>query len=130
MTDYRIATENWREVRASRLPNINMLDRVPSLSNNDPLLPSYHSQYIDLIEEMGANAGHLLQAAGVTQVYGTVPDGWQGENPAIAPYADEVALAWLVPEAVWLDSDEAIKDALRDPNWNPMQTVILAGTAE
>jgi hypothetical protein len=130
VTDYRIATRNWREVRASGLPNINMLDRVPSLSNNDPLLPAHYSQYIDLIEELGADAGPLLQAAGVTQVYGTVPDGWQGENPAVAPYADQVAQAWLVPEALWLDSDAAIQDALRDPNWDPMQTVILSGNHE
>ncbi len=127
VTDYRIATRNWREVRASRLPNINMLDRVPSLSNNDPLLPSTHSQYIDLIEKMGAGAGPLLQAAGVTQVYGIVPDGWQGKNPAVAPYVDEVAPAWLVPEASWLDSDEAVQAALRDPDWDPIQTVILFG---
>jgi hypothetical protein len=130
VTDYRIATQNWRVIRASGLPNINMLDRVPSLSNNDPLLPAHYSQYIDLIEELGADAGPLLQAANVTQVYGTVPDGWQGENPAVAPYADTVAQAWLVPEAIWLDSDDAIQAALRDPNWDPMQTVILSGSYE
>jgi hypothetical protein len=127
VTDYRRAADQWREVRASRLPNINMLDRVPSLNNNDPMLPSYHSQYIDLIEELGENATNLLQAAGVTQVYGLVPDGWQGENPATALYADDVTPAWLVPEGVWLNSDEEIKETLRDPAWNPMRTVILTG---
>jgi hypothetical protein len=126
-TDYRRATDQWRAVRASRLPNINMLDRVPSLNNNDPLLPSYHSQYVNLIEALGAESTKLLQAAGVTQVYGLTLDGWTGENPAIAPYVDQVTLAWLVSEAVWLDSDEGIKAALRDPNWNPAQTVVLAG---
>jgi hypothetical protein len=130
VTDYRIATQKWREVRASRLPNINMLDRVPSLNNNDPLLPSHHSQYIDLIEELGEDAGNLLRAAGVTQVYGQVPDGWQGENPAAAPYTGVVRMAWLVPDGVWLDSDEETKDALRDPAWNPVQTVILAGESD
>ncbi len=130
VTDYRVAVDHWREVRASRLPNINMLDRIPALNNNDPLLPADHSRYIDLIEEVGADAAPLLHAAGVTQVYGMVPDGWQGENPAIAPYADEVVQAWLVPEALWLDPDEAIEDALRDPSWDPMQTVILTGTPD
>jgi hypothetical protein len=130
VTDYRIATQNWRALRASGLPNINMLDRVPSLSNNDPLLPSGYSQYIDMIEELGAGAGPLLQAANVTQVYGTVPDGWQGENPAVAPYVDEVTSAWLVPETLWLDSDDAIQAALRDPDWDPMQTVTLSGGDE
>lgn len=127
LTDYRKAVKNWQVIRASLLPNINMLDRVPSLNNNDPLLPSYHSQYLDLIEEEGKNAGALLRAAGVSQAYGQVPIGWQGENPATAPASGGVTLAWLVPHAEWHDSDSAIKAALRDPAWNPEQTVILAG---
>jgi hypothetical protein len=127
MGDYRIASENWRALHASRLPNINMLDRVPSLNNNDPLLPQYHSQYIDLIEELGAKCGTLLRAGGVTHTYGIAPEGWRGENPAVAPDVDEIALAWLVPQAEAYDSDDAIMAALRDPAWNPEDTVILAG---
>jgi hypothetical protein len=127
MGDYRIASENWRALHASRLPNINMLDRVPSVNNNDPLLPQYHSQYIDLIEELGAKCGTLLRAGGVTHTYGIAPEGWRGENPAVAPDVDEIALAWLVPQAEAYDSDDAIMAALRDPAWNPEDTVILAG---
>ncbi|MBI5957487.1 MAG: YfhO family protein [Chloroflexi bacterium] len=130
LTDYRRATDQWREVRASMLPNINMLDRVPALSNNDPLLPGYHSQYIDLIETWGAQAGNLFQAAGVDRVYGITPDGWTGENPALAPFTAEIKTAWLVSRAEWRESDSAIKDALRDPAWNPLQTVILVGQSE
>ncbi len=126
LTDYRRATRQWRAVRASLLPNINLLDRVPSLNNNDPLLPSYHSQYIDLIEAAGEQAGALLQAAGVTQVYGKVPTGWQGENPATAPTGDG-STAWVVPQAEWSGSDTAIDAALRDPAWDPRHTAILAG---
>ncbi|HVO71727.1 MAG TPA: YfhO family protein, partial [Aggregatilineaceae bacterium] len=51
--------------------------------------------------------------------------GWQSENPYSAP--DPVALAWLVPQTHWHGSDETIKEALLDPAWNPVQTVILAG---
>jgi hypothetical protein len=127
LSDYRRATENWREVRASGLPNLNMLDRAPSFSNNDPLLSGHYSDYRDLIEDLGANSGDLLRAAGVTRVYGMTLDGWRGANPALALYEDNVTLAWLVPEAIWLDSDGAIKEALRDPAWNPAQSVILAG---
>jgi hypothetical protein len=125
LTDYRRASEGWQAVRASLLPDINMLDRVPSLNNNDPLLPSYYSEYVDLIERLGEAASALLQAAGVSRTYGTKPTGWQGESPYIAP--EPVALARLVPQADWYGSDKAIKEALLDPAWNPAQTVILAG---
>ncbi|MBN1564730.1 MAG: YfhO family protein [Anaerolineae bacterium] len=127
MGDYTIAAENWQTVRDSRLPNINMLDRVPSLNNNDPLLPQYHSAYIDLIEELGAESGALLRAAGVTHTYGIAPEGWTGENPAVVPVADEIALAWLVPQAEIYESDDASAAVLRDPGWNPLETIILAG---
>ncbi|MGQ9850533.1 MAG: hypothetical protein ACUVSU_10850 [Aggregatilineaceae bacterium] len=126
--DYRLAVRRRNELRASLLPNINMLDRVPSLDNNDPLLPDWYSRYTALIEELGSQAGALLQAAGVTRAFGAVPRGWDGANPASAPVA-EGATAWLVPEALWAGSDEEIVKALRDPAWNPTRTVVLAGTS-
>jgi hypothetical protein len=124
--DYRIAVRRRDELRASLLPNIAMLDRIPTLDNNDPLLPEYHSRYVSLIEELGTEASALLRAAGVTRAYGIAPEGWQGANPAIAPDA-EGATAWLVSQAVWAASDEAVVAALRDPAWNPAETVVLAG---
>lgn len=126
LSDYRIAVRRRDELRASLLPNLNMLDRIPSLDNNDPLLPDAHSRYVALIEELGPEAGALLQAAGVTQTFGLTPEGWRGENPATAPAADG-ATAWLVSEAIWAASDEEIVAALRDPAWNPTHAVVLAG---
>ena len=126
LSDYRIAGEQWRALRTSHLPNINMLDRVPSLNNNDPLLPDYHSQYIDLIEDLGTDSVTLLRAANVTEVYGkTIPS----LTPLFVPSEPEDVPAWLVQDAQWFDSDETIKSALRDPGWDPAQTVILAGEA-
>ncbi len=130
VADYRQAVDRWRAARASLLPNINMLDRVPSLNNNDPLLPAEHSRYLDLIETLGADAGSLLRAAGVTRAFGITPEGWQGENPAVAPGADSVTLAWLVPQTVWLDGDPAMESALRDPGWDPLRVVFLAGSRD
>ncbi len=126
--DYRIAGRRREELRASLLPNLNLLDRVPALDNNDPLVPEVHRRYVALVEELGAGAGALLRAAGVTRAFGVTPDGWTGATPAVAPSADG-ATTWLVAAAQWRDSDEAISAALRDPAWDPAQTVILAGDA-
>ncbi|NLX11036.1 MAG: YfhO family protein [Chloroflexi bacterium] len=127
LSDYRLARDQWPDVRGSLLPNLNMLDRVPLLNNFDPLVPRHHREYIDLIEELGPDAGPLLRAAGVSQVYGeTRPAGWPGEAPIfVAP--QETPRAWLVTDARWLESNDAVQGALRDPAWDPAQTVILAG---
>ena len=37
--DYRIAVNNQAAYRQSNLPDMNLLDRQPSLNNNDPLRP-------------------------------------------------------------------------------------------
>lgn len=125
--DYRIAKRRREELRASLLPNLNLLDRLPSLDNNDPLLPAVHRRYVALIEELGARAGALLRAAGVTRAFGVTPDSWTGAAPAAAPAGSSGATAWLVGAAEWHEADEAISAALGDPAWDPAQTVILAG---
>lgn len=126
--DYRIAVRRRDELRGSLLPNITLLDRIPALSNNDPLLPGYHSAYLDLIEDLGQGSGALLRAAGVGQVLGGVPTGWQSAGGTIAVAPDVPPLAWLVPDAHWLDADTTLEAALRDPAWDPAQTVLLAGS--
>ncbi|MBN1679171.1 MAG: YfhO family protein [Anaerolineae bacterium] len=133
LSDYRVAKDNRDAVRASLLPNLTMLDHILTFNNFDPLLPRYHGQYVDLIEDMGGESSALLRAAGVTQVFADAPpDGWQGDTaPYHAPYDAAhnapAPLAWLVDSAEWFDSDDAISDALRDPAWDPAHTVLLAG---
>lgn len=125
--DYRIAVRRHEELRTSQLPNITMLDRVLSLKNNDPLLSGYHSAYLDLIEALGPDSGNLLRAAGVGQVYGVIPSGWQVDDhySAVAPF--DPITAWLVTGAIWQADDAEVESVLRDPDWDPTMQVILAG---
>ncbi len=127
LSDYRVARDNWQIVRASRLPNLNMLDGIATLNNFDPLLPDHHRRYLDLIEDLGPDAGALLRASGVTQVLGASrPDGWNGDAPEFtAP--SPAPNAWLVGTAEWAASDDSIEGLLRRPEWDPQVTVILTG---
>lgn len=128
LDDYRIARGGWQAVRASRLPNLGMLDGIVTLNNFDPLLPDHHRRYLNLIEAMGPDAGALLRAAGVTQVLGTTrPHGWNGEAPEFtAP--DPAPRAWLVGAVEWAASDDGAETLLRRPDWDPQASVILAGS--
>gem|GEM_PF-1147159 len=123
--DYRKARDQWPDVRTSRLSNLNMLNNVYSLNNFDPFVPEYYQRYLDLIEDLGTRSNSLLRMAAVTEVYGKTPRGWQDVVPSISP--DTAQYAWLVSEVEWLDSDSAIEDRLRDPDWDPQQIAFLAG---
>ena len=86
--DYRVATENWRDFRASELPNLNLLDRWSLLNNFEPLKVGHYAAYIELIEEQLPDADGLLQSAGVGAVYAE-----QGQRMALER---PTARAWFV----------------------------------
>ncbi len=121
LDDYRMSAAQIEAYRASNLPNINLLDRASLFNNFDPLLVGGHSQYADLLNTAG-DAGPLLRAAGVSQVYDvtgvlqTLPD-------APAP------LAWLVTAAC-TTSDEQAAAAMSDLTWNSGRLVFLVGEGE
>jgi hypothetical protein len=44
--------DQWKNLRASLLPNITLLDRIPSANNFDPLLPSRYAEWISALEAL------------------------------------------------------------------------------
>ncbi len=114
--DYQTAVDRWRNVRASDLPDLNMLDRVPLLNNFDPLLIAHFSDYLDLVETSQSPA--LLKAAGIGVVYN------ESEHQSINP---DAARAWLVTAVCWHSDQESLVAALSDPNWQPDQQLHMLG---
>ncbi len=130
LEDYRVATRNWPSVRRSLLPNLNMLDNIAAFNNFDPLVPRYHVEYVEMIEAAQADAGPLLRAAGISQVYGEVqPTGWRPVAGDTLSYQapEEAPLVRIVSQAQWEDDNAQIRALMRDPAWNPAETVILHG---
>jgi hypothetical protein len=125
LTDYRPAVNNWPEVRTSLLPNLNMVDRVATFNNFDPLQPAPHRRYVELIEENSSNLARILGGAGIGEVYGeTSPRGWTGEDQQyLAPFVPPSV--WLVNNVRWVaDYDDALR-FLRSPGWHPRVTAVL-----
>ncbi|MFQ3567237.1 MAG: YfhO family protein [Aggregatilineales bacterium] len=120
--DYRIARERLEALRASGLPNLNLLDRQPLFNNFDPLLVGSFSRYLDLIDQEPAAAPLLLAAAGVGAYF--APDGARIVLP------ERATVAWLVPSACWFAQDQEVRAALLNPNWDPREQVFLVGEGE
>lgn len=100
--DYRQSLENWREIRASGLTNLNLLDNVASLSNFEPLLVGHYLQYIRLVDQV-ENPENLLRFAGVGSVYSGINQVVTIENPQ---------RAWLGDAVCWHQTENALIAAL------------------
>jgi len=61
--------EGWQSLRATLLPNVTILDSIPSANNFDPLLPGRYSAWIQLLEEVDSETkDQMLNLMGVTVV--------------------------------------------------------------
>jgi hypothetical protein len=115
----------WREVREAQLPNVGMLDGIPSANNFDPLLLG---RYVDVMRA-AVSAPTVLRAMGVTHV-ATDTTRQNGEyvdaGPAVDLYevADSLGHAWVVPCGRQVAPGEALR-VLVDPSFDPAAEVLL-----
>jgi hypothetical protein len=61
--------ENWESLRATLLPNVTILDAIPSANNFDPLVPGRYASWMDILEEVDHRAREqMLNLMGVKVV--------------------------------------------------------------
>jgi hypothetical protein len=107
---------SWWPLRESLLPNLGMLDGVPSANNFDPLLVNHFAE----ISRAADTAPNLLRVMGVTHLVTTTASG----ETTITPVANALGRAWIVPTARQVASEEML-DALVDPAFDPAAEVLL-----
>ncbi|NWF69839.1 MAG: YfhO family protein [Chloroflexi bacterium] len=117
--DYRSASQNWQDFRASHLANLNLLDRAPLLNNFEPLLVGTFAQYSALIEANAPQRATLLSAAGTIGIYDD--DG----HPRVLNTT--ARRAWHTASACWHAAEDALTAALLAAEWQPQQQVHLLG---
>lgn len=120
--DYRMTTEQQAAFRASELPNLNLLDRIPLLNNFDPLLVGSFKRYVALVEANSQQRDILLRAAGVQAVYDSAGKPVKLTEPG--------SRAWFVESACWHIDEESLTAALLRPDWNPAIQVHLVGEGD
>lgn len=58
---------SWADLRESLLPNLNILNRIPSVNNFDPLVPSRYAEWMSMLESSkGARKENLLKLMNVS----------------------------------------------------------------
>ena len=119
--------DRWWGMREAQLPNVGMIDGVPSANNFDPLLVG---RTVDLLQA-AVEAPALPRAMGVTHVVSDRPwpggdliGGWGQENVGLYRLPDPLGRAWVVPAARQVAPDEMLV-ALADPAFDPAAQVLL-----
>ena len=105
-------------MRASGLPNLNLLDRRPLLDNFDPLIPGPFAAFTRLLDATPPDqrAG-LYAAAGVGFVY--------TDAGVTSPASVQAARAWMTPSVCWHADEASLTRALLDPARLANQVQIL-----
>jgi hypothetical protein len=113
LSDYRAAVEKRVAYRESLLPNLNLLDRQPSLNNFDPLRPEGLERFTGLLNRLPSGDARLVQLlnAGATQI--------GPGNPAALPRV------WLVSNAVRVRNIDEAERTISAEGWNPHQTATI-----
>jgi len=118
-------TDDWDALRASLLPNINMLDSIAHASNFDPLVPGRYHQWIESLDNVGSvKRGNLLDLMGVTVLEEV--DTPHGDGVQFIPREGASRLRW-VPCAVYVEDDVEAREQIFLGELDFENKVILEG---
>jgi hypothetical protein len=114
---------DWMDVRRWELPNVSVLDAVPSADNFDSFVFGRYADLTAALETLPADQrDRLLGMMDVGAVW-EWPAG--AELPSLRYLPGGAARAWGVCHAVWAISAEDARRAVLDPAFDPARTVIL-----
>ena len=114
---------DWALLREAGLPNVTLLDGLPSANNFDPLLPG---RFATWMETLGAlpptQQARLLALMDVGWLAVPDPGDAAGVRYERLSGASRVR---VVPQAAWADSPEEALDLVLDAQFDPDQVVVL-----
>jgi hypothetical protein len=116
--------ENWENLRAVLLPNLNLLDGIASANQFDPLVPGRYARWMETLggEVSGEVEEQMMNLMSVSVVESIDP---RAEYGVQFKTVESGARARWVPCALTVqDGEQALREVV-DPGFNPLQTVIL-----
>ncbi|MGW8250836.1 MAG: hypothetical protein ACWGO1_09360, partial [Anaerolineales bacterium] len=119
--------ESWEAMREVLLPNLNVLERVASLSNYDPLVPMRYSRWMTVLADArGAALDKMLDLSGVGVVESISLGKASGVSFLSMPELAGARARW-VPCARWAEDGEQALQLVVGEGFNPQGEVILEG---
>lgn len=121
--DYPSVAAVWERFRCSAMPNLNLLDRRPFLSNFDPLRPAW-------FEALVTDAPDSPPANQAMQVAQTLTFDAEFAQLGGVPSAEPLPRAWIAPLAVGIGNGTP-RDEVQtiygpsQPPWEPLRRVFL-----
>jgi hypothetical protein len=114
---------DWMDIRRWELPNVSVLDAIPSANNFDSFVFGRYADLVNGLETLPAEQrDRLLRMMDVGAVW-EWPEG--AEFPSLRFLPGGAARAWGVCRAEWAISPEEAWQAVMDPQFDPARTVIL-----
>jgi len=119
--------EDWINIRAVLLPNLNILDGIPSANNFDPLVPGRYSTWMSTLSEVDNSSREMmLNLMGVSVIERVSPEFEYG----VAFYRHELGdrLRWVECAYPAADAEEALELVVSN-RVDFDSTVVLEGDA-
>jgi hypothetical protein len=85
---------SWTDLPATLLPNIHMLEGIPSLSNFDPLLPGRYARWMDELSRLGAAEQHRLLNLSAVRVV-EIEDAQSPFGVRFDPFTGSQRFRWI-----------------------------------
>ena len=126
-------TEFWYGMREAMLPNIAILDGIPTANNLDPLVPARYQQLMDAVDQASIQDRlRLLRLIGVeTLITEEIVPGLRPvhmtDDVVFSVVPDALPRAYLVFSARPVDSSREALKLITDPGIDLAQTVVLEG---
>lgn len=98
--------ENWLDLRAAQLPNLNLLTGQASVNNFDPFVPGRYARWMDALEGLDANSKerilNLMAVAATEQVTAE-----RGYSVSFAPRGLVSRFSWVPCAVPAIDAEDA-----------------------
>ena len=117
--------ENWDNLRAVLLPNLNLLDHISSLNNFDPLVPGRYAVWMrSLSQAPQETLWKLLDLSGAGMVEEINPAAPAGVSLRVLPKEIGRRARWVAC-ASYVENDADSLQAVLDASFDPERLVII-----
>lgn len=116
---------SWFDLRASLLPNLNLIDRIASANNFDPLVPFRYSKWLSAVEESeGKRKENLLKLMNVSVIEKVSKH--ETNEVEFIPLEPARRIRWI-PCAIRVDSGEEVLEKVSSSDLDFDNIILLEG---